>query len=202
LLALAFFPMAAASALKWARRNYLMLSSVALVLLLVLLIFISSSVEELKVQRAYLYIAPFVGIASAWGFVSFLRAGRRWRKGIAIIVVAGSIAMSFAAIPHVASDASNSDIAGMGWMASNGMDRMPIATEGYSSGIGRGLGVRGLTVYDYSFHNEPGVVVSMLTMDGVNATFVSSQLTMLHNRMQDQRVALVYLNGGTEVFVF
>ena len=202
LIPMAFFPLAIIIILRGARRNYPMASAVSIITLLFLLIWISSSIEELKVQRAYLYVAPFTAIASAWAFVSFYRSKWPWRKHAAIALVIGSLAMSFAAIPYIASDVSNTDITGIYWLEHSGMADVPIATEGYSAGIGRGMGVMGLTVYDYSFGQPSSTIINMLRTDAVHATFVSSQLPMLHQRMQQPDVTLAFINGGTEVFVF
>ncbi|MBI5001488.1 MAG: hypothetical protein HZB92_08215 [Euryarchaeota archaeon] len=182
------------------RRNYLMLSAVLSLSMFLIFLIVGEYYVDVKLQRTYIYLAPFISILVGWGTINLLREKHQIKK-IVIILVVASIALSFYSIQYNIDREMPDNIEGIYWESTTNSIHGPMATTYMGAVQGRGIGQIDFTVqYPLLIINNHYELVVTLKNNGFSGVELPPPQWHLRKTISGNSASLIYIRSYCSIW--
>ena len=183
------------------RRHGLLLICASSLLLIILSLSIKYLAFDIKIERIYLYLAPFAFIIVAWGIYAIIKGHKRakaLKTALAVLVVISAGAMIYS-IPSVVGRVDSNIIDGLTW-TSNYVPPNDVVITTDIAVYGRGLGqFNYFEAYGYKRIVEQDQLLTYI--HNTNGRYTFSIWSETNQRMHRLDRYLLYTGGDIEIFL-
>ncbi|MCK5037824.1 MAG: hypothetical protein KAS16_01885 [Thermoplasmata archaeon] len=186
-------------------RNNLFLSlSIGILLTILFAFVVQDALFDVKVQRIYFYISPFVFFIAAWGGYHLLtdkRFNKQLKKVIVLSFGASMILIVYSSLfvnPPIPPD----KIGGMSWTNEMISPNDVVASSGYATQEARGLGQMNYVIYGglFTIDNNRQLIDYLTNLD-VKYILIPPEMQHMNRKILGiDNVYLIYSNEGTNVY--
>jgi hypothetical protein len=172
---------------------------------LIMVFVVQDVLFDVKIQRLFFYLAPFVYFITAWGCHTFLNdkeLNKNIKKGIGLMMV-GSIILVVVSTIQVITPMPSEKIDGILWTEHTIQSDEIVASGGYATQEARGLGQLNYVVLYGIFNIENEYQLwQYFSLYDTQYIFIPPEMNDLNAQLMDyEQIYLVFSNTETNVYM-